>query len=330
MHGFEREEVKQAWLLTPGQQRVRELAKPFVSAFVKAVSDVSFAGELCPLLEDFREVLARDPVVRNDSITSAPLGKSKFSPSYLRWLKSVSIPKQRIFDPRDIRFDHVVLHGSIAGGWGKSMKPAYTGGLRWDTTMRAILTIVAGLPMYTYQMDARYYLRSGLLEGDEGNHRLLAYLLTGETALPVLEYYEEQYTPDLSLNEAFLVVERFFTRSGRLTEDEEIVYQLYTADPRQRDAEVEAVQYFATQTTEEERQLLHTFLCSYLQRARGLIHLEARSELEDLLLCLQELRWLRARTPFAKRILALRRWFNDEYPSLFESWFEKHQQGKEQ
>lgn len=300
---------------TPGQARVRALAAPLLPAFL-AVHRVRDDTAIC---EELRERLAADPIVTADPITATPLGAHPFSTQYLQWLRAVSTPVQNT-PPAPVRWEQVVLHGSVAGGWGPaSRKPAFTGGLRWHSTMQTVFNCVAQRPVPTHQMHLRYFVRSGILAGEAGNHRLLGHLLAGETRLPALTVVEEQCAPSLALNDALMTLEQWCADHdlGR--------FWLALDSVAVCEREAQNVLDGVHETTAEERHLILTFLRERQVRfVMGLSPRGPRSPIQLLLAHRDELRALRGHRVIQRGMVSLRRWLGRaEGASVFERWLDQ-------
>lgn len=100
------------WQLTPGQERVRQLATELLPQFPRIN-----ATDKEPVYDMLLNALKGDPTIRNDPITSLPLGQRIYADNYLSWLKSISIA---ISTPGTVHFDRVVLFGSVIELWKES------------------------------------------------------------------------------------------------------------------------------------------------------------------------------------------------------------------
>lgn len=243
---------------------MREIAEPLTPDFISLFDvDGMWPGSTPAaeaLLFRLRKTLEEDDIVKSDSVTGAYLTNTSYSENYLdRWLESTSSPVEPSGFPERIRFDNAILRGSVDGDW----KPpnnwrAYSGGLRWSVTMRAILTIVAGHTVAGPTMQVRHYRKSGLLEcyGD-GNHRLLAYILTGEQDIPGLERYEEREHNTSEINEALKVVER-------ICPDRTFVLEM--GDFKKEERQTNTVVNFVQESTQEQQRNIHYYLKDCFER----------------------------------------------------------------
>lgn len=328
--------------LTPGQVRVRELALPLAPMYRQLDEDWSTSEELEALYQQLYTHLCTDPLLKIDPVTSQPLGCPTISRNYISWLAAISQPSTH--PVHDLQFDTVIFRGSVAGSVMESPDaPAWSGGQRWTTTVRAILTLMAELPMYTkYMADIRYYRQSGILVGCEGNHRLLAYVLVGRSDIPTLTMYDEQELPDLDFNEALKFVDSLFpvapgmSYSSDLPSSRFYPFELVLHDPIIRERDRQQVCWIAKTMTEDEQRLWHQFWRSKFRcDAWEDLYPGATSQADMLCRWIEDFREIRSRS----RWKTAQRWFhqtfpidytaqNYSYPSRLERWL-KQQRAKE-
>lgn len=320
------------WALTPGQQRVRELAEQFVLQF-----RATYPLRDEPVCAEFRSVLVRDKIVREDSLTGFPLGKPRFSDDYLAWLRSISIPTINSPSPKGIRFDRVVIAGTAiacSARYGCSVAPACSGGYkRWHTVMQAVLSIVAGIPMNTHEMKITGYARSGILEADGGNNRLLGYLLTGEPHIPTLTWNEEQGDPDFALNHALLTIEDLYP-AGRWDASysssmptSSVSFGLQKQPYARLEEEIALARQFIAESTSEHHTLLRLFFEEWPPTSsEKYSSWSEASQMKDLLKRLGILRVVCKRSRIEWSIRAARRRLQFDPPPvpLVERWYEEH------
>lgn len=319
--------------LTPGQVRVRELALPLAASYAQLHTDWFAGKKLGALYDQLYAYLRTDPLLKTDPVTSQPLGCPTISRNYISWLAAISQPYER--PVHDLKFDTVIFYGSVAGSVIKSPDaPAWSGGQRWETTVRAILTLMADLPMYTKQMlEIRYYRQSGILVGSEGNHRLLAYVLVGRSDIPTLTIYDEQEPPDPVFNEALKFVESLFPVAPPMTYSFELPryrfpsFYLALTTPLVREQDRQRVCWIAETMTEEEQHLWSLFWRSKFRRDRWEdLYDGAVSQADMLCRWVEEYREIRSRSRWKMLQLWFRRTFPQDYtapnyPSL--SWLER-------
>jgi hypothetical protein len=328
------------WILTPGQERVRSLAKALLPKFLELEHPELPHHKV---YHELLEALRRDNVVTIDPITSAPLSNSAISLNYVDWLDSISTPGDIRTDDRSVRFDKVLLGGSAAGWVGELREqPIYIGGDRSHTTMRAVFTIVSGQLVGTDNWHHIYYTRSRLLCGDKGNHRLIGYILTGETALPYLTFRDEHQDPDPWLNKVLLFLEDFweYVQPGvKEPFNHTHSFELDTASFDRLHADVTRVRQFMTEASDRDLRVIAAYLHGrWRESPRWIRHevadgarqwiddTETRSHSAFLLRCLWQLREIDGRGVINRSILRFQRGINRKNPaSHFEQWYEEHQ-----
>jgi len=136
--------------LTPGQKQVCTLAMEIL----EKNSNISEHDRN----EKLRDAISKDSVIKNDPITGIPVTNTIFSENYLDWLKYNSKIKSVPDNERDdIEFHNVIINGSVDGSWNQQNLPRYEGGHRWETTMKAIFSIVSGHEVPNMNMECEYY-----------------------------------------------------------------------------------------------------------------------------------------------------------------------------
>lgn len=309
--------------LTPGQRRVRELAASLLLPFAAAINRQD-EGKLLGIYAELRARLEDDLLVVGDPVTGADLMSKALSRNYVSWVHRVSKPVAAVERPVDLRFDRLWLpRYAVAEPERPSPRPAYLGGQKWDTTMRALLTIASGGEVPHEGMSVNYYERSGLLTtGTGGNHRLLAHVLAGESRMPNLTRWEEGHQPDPGLNDALLLVEEVCPHGS---------FYLEMSPPSVRAREAANVLGFVREATDDERKIIAAFLHHHLDEDwwprvswiewETVFPKVARTPIEVLTVCLSALREIRGRGPLSPFLLPMRRMFGSWHPSLkFEEW----------
>lgn len=300
---------------SPGQQRVRELASLLVPAYRRTTD----WDKLDRLFIALRSILSQDRIVTTDPITAAPVGFGPYSMNYMDWLLAISRRSERDRFAPNIRLDKFVYRRSEIDE--RAPPPRYLGGAKWESTMQAILGIVAGEPMYRYDLEARYFAHSGILTiAGGGNHRLLAYVLTGEPGIEAdsYEWCEETCEPDLTLNAALRTVEQLYPSTWR--------FHLDTFDLEHLEAKAHAVRIFVTESSTEERSVIAAYL-SALERIDAPWHIRADMQsIAGLLRCLHELRELRGQRGIGRWFRRLQRQLGAAQPrSMFAQWYERYE-----
>jgi hypothetical protein len=209
-----------AGTLTLGQERVRAIVANLVPAFQHTTTDEQADG----LYDHLAHTLATDALLQQDDITGQRLGYHKFARSYLTWL-SKSINSQYYdlktnFPP--VRLDNFVYSYS-ADEEAEEELLACSGGnaKKRRHTMYFLFCLATQKPFSSYQMEAAYWERSGILSYiSGGNHRLLAHVLWGQPLLRpqfMRIFQENERACDDELNPALIVVDRIYLPSGGFT-----------------------------------------------------------------------------------------------------------------
>jgi|GEM_PF-5880988 len=320
-----------AWELTPGQQQVRAIATQFVRPFLNS----TLPPEGDPIYNNLAAALAADLIVQGDSITSANVGEDLFNRRFLGWIDIISRKIDPPADARQMRFDRVHIRGSVDDRTqryvGPSMEPAYRGGTRSESTMWAVMVsmmnILGTAPRLSVDdedlMESTYYIRSGILKGGAGNHRLLGYVLTGDSSVPGVQWREEQEPPDLVVNDGFEREESFFPPRNTPYLGKSILQPLAESE-RQVRADVADLRWFMAEATEEEQALLKRFLVSkHRERSLSACCPVATSRANALVRCLRDMRNIRGRRKLDQTIVAVQRRLGAGPPlSPFEEWYE--------
>ncbi|MBB6274047.1 hypothetical protein HDF26_004520 [Pedobacter cryoconitis] len=86
------------------------------------------------------------------------------------------------------------------------------------------------MPLPTDYLSVRFYINSGITIVCEGNHRMLAFKLTGITDFPLTEVkYFDDYMHSSELNEALLAIEKWFPNIliNNIPDDPKDILQIY-------------------------------------------------------------------------------------------------------
>lgn len=174
--------------LSPGQHRLRTVIAEFEGEYralqaqhVPFTSNLTNAWSATSLLVRVRDRLALEAVIVADKITGRPINEGP-PQTYIQARKlTASAQHGRLEHLREpVRFERFVYLNP------PDAAPAYTGGVNWPTTFRALLTLAFEPPTFRFELDSevRYYERSGILEPISGStHRLLACVLWGKLAV---------------------------------------------------------------------------------------------------------------------------------------------------
>lgn len=322
--------------LTSGQERIRTIAQRLLHSF----PDREYLScDEHPLYAALRDALHQDAIVTSDPMTSAPLGNATISSNYGWWLDSISTPIGCMTGDDRVRFTMVTLQGSVGGSWGEAWdRPAFTGGIRFKTTMRAIYTIMAEQFVGTDQWHHTYYTRSDVLWGNTGNHRLLAYVLTGEQAIPSLTFCEEQHEPDPALNDMLHFLEQLWVNVQRGANPRPIQrFNLDLVSPQRRDADVARVRSLMQEASEQDWCVIAAYLherwrerLSWLdaelapQYSKPFDSTKAQSHTAILLQSLAYLRDIEGRGRIDQAVLRVQRRLGmKDQAATFERWYEQ-------
>jgi hypothetical protein len=203
------------------------------------------------VLRYLQEALARDLVIRRDSITSQRLGCHDITGAYLHWLHMHS--RAVALSHVAVRLDQFVYQRPQ--GSNPSCCYAFSGGEKWWSTMSVLFGLAEEKCISTFLLDPEYYERSGILTiRTGGNHRLLAQVLWGGQfqfgdVLQVRE--EDQGALDCRLRASLATIERHLAGQGAGT--------LVGFEP-ERPEHVELVKNLVSALTTEEWEVLSRFL----------------------------------------------------------------------
>lgn len=201
--------------ITDGQKRIRGIITLFLPKYKNIFVPDEYKHldpRLYPptlhILEKMRTVVAQDPIIRQDVITGKALKNPDVSASYIEWLQKIS--SSEVFNSynENVKLDKFFYTRDDEEGY------VYSGGLdkenKWVTTFYALLTFAdAGYLPTLFQPPMIYFPNAGILTIDsDGNHRLLAHVLWGQTKIQSTHatiYDDSLHDPEL--HEALLKLE---------------------------------------------------------------------------------------------------------------------------
>jgi hypothetical protein len=298
--------------LTAGQVRIREIINKYLKIYQKIKTTTISQDKdkaLKRLFIHIRKKFEADPIITKDIITGQQLGYSKIAKSYLRWLDKYDTRTRITENFPPVQLDHFVYdYGDLQE---KRQLPAYTGGIKWASTISCLFGLAEGKKLERGGLDAIYYNKAGILTiSSGGNHRLLAHVLWGEPSIQPhhLIMIEETNSPNPQLNRALLIIETIFvgTQPFRFTN--------YSVE------ETNWIIRLAVGLATDELKILKSY-AQYLYDDGGGWQLERLTTIEGLQSCLNELRILSNRPKLQNWFL--RTFRNQRRRSNLEYWFEE-------
>lgn len=130
--------------------------------------------------------------------------------------------------------------------------------------MRAILTLMAGQQVPTFETEYFYFEREDLLYAEQGNHRLLAYVLVGEPTISGLTWYQETQAIDPNLNKTLRHLESLWAIANWNPDSAFAQLPSYLVIPMspsdQRDNAIERVRAFASEANLNDYAIIAAYL----------------------------------------------------------------------
>ncbi len=306
-------------MISNGQLRIREIVREYLPQYQQKYA----RWENCDdIYKEARTRFSSDPIITTDAITSRRLGFYDFSRNYLFWQEHRS--QLNITDCNytgNIRLDQFVYHYPY-----EEPEPlrSFSGGVKWLTTLQGLLTLVGDESIPIINMSVRYFTRSGILTiGSGGNHRLLAYVLWGESNInSESTTIITEKTIDPEFNTALLTIDSMFTRPEEFNKFKHILFRQFQLKYFS-DEESEAIKAFVSDTTPEEQNILKRYIheTSFRHNFYDNVY---KIDIGWLSLRLQELREILGRSVASRWLLKMQRLFERKpMPTFFERWYDK-------
>ncbi|GAA5501131.1 hypothetical protein Dxin01_00862 [Deinococcus xinjiangensis] len=207
--------VAPIWPVTPGQARVRAVVAEYLPVWQAAGRpNLSVNGRYPSWLDELRERLKADPVVRGDEVTGHNLDQPGISATYLSALNDEARRRGCVQ-----RLAHQTFQGPISRVIDTNARNPHADvrlGVKYPTTIGVMLAQLeqlnlGQLPTVTdYQVDVTIFPLSGVVWISSGGaHRTLATMMLGLTDLRVERAAVVGLPVNMALNEAAVRVELF-------------------------------------------------------------------------------------------------------------------------
>lgn len=197
--------------MTPGQKRVREI----VDSFKCQHNGVWRRGceESNSFYRSFLKRIRSCQIIQNDRVTGRGLNDTIYSLSYINWVKANSREVDMCSNFPPINLNNFKYNRPFS-----CQKSAYLGGDKYQTTYSCLFSIIKNIPIISHGWDLFYINEicySSVISG--GNHRSLAFMLTGEEDIaPERLVIYENPALDSSLNSSFLNIEKITSNFGKI------------------------------------------------------------------------------------------------------------------
>jgi hypothetical protein len=202
-------------MLSKGQHEVQRIIKSFLHEYESLRERKATSDELINLYERVRRAFCSNVIIKNDSITSQPLGTCQYSENYLKWLRKNG-KTEEIESKLGENFPITNFpHREVRYRSGDKLGPAYEGGVKWDSTISCLFGLAQGKRLEYASSglwDSNYYEAIQLWEGGSGgHHRLLSHILFGSNNINPyrLDIIRNDFV-DPALNEALCHFDELF------------------------------------------------------------------------------------------------------------------------
>lgn len=191
--------------MTEGQVELERILLEYKSSFLSLWEDMGMTWTSTSTFESLISDINSNQIIRTDSLTARTLSRFDISKNYIRWVENCS--KSTKVEETKVPISLSGFHYEYFNDWEE---PCYTGGHKSDVVFTAMLSILCGMHIPSYDWSLSHFPNIGYTKiWGGGNHRSLAYYLLGNNnPNPDLIYIFDDKNIDKELNNQLLAVEQ--------------------------------------------------------------------------------------------------------------------------
>lgn len=294
-----------------GQHEVQRIIKSFLPEYESLRERKATSDELRNLYAKVRRAFCSNIIIKNDPITSQPLGTCQYSKNYLKWLikngkkEEVESKLGEDFPITNLPMKEILYRP------GDMLGPAYKGGVKSDSTISCLFGLAQGQRLEYASSglwESIYYEAIQLWEGGSGgHHRLLSHILFGSSNInPYRLHIIRNNFVDPALNEALCQFDELFddlnSKSGSS------IGLAFNVDSLTQETTAKIKNFFRGVTNEEKKEMtrvikvIHPYPHPYISGSSGIKEIE----IENMYFLLDDIRRIKSKPRWYRKLLILK------------------------
>ena len=295
-------------MLSKGQTEIRNIIDSFLDEYEKLKEANDTHKSYYNLYEKVLNSFDCNIIIKNDSVTSQPLGTSQYSINYLQWLTKNGI-KEKIEPDFDEDFPKIDFPmKEILYDRDGNLEPAYKGGVKWDSTLSCLFGLAQGKLLNSEGWNSIYYDAIELWKvGGGGHHRLLSHILFGSNEInPSRLTIIRNDSVDPLLNESLCQFDELFENIN--SDRKYYVYLAFDVELLTENSMAKIKNFFHEIDINEKNDLIRCinaikeFPHEYISNDLG----SRRIDIDDMYLLLSDIRNLRSKPHWYRNVLILK------------------------